>query len=144
MMTTKLCAALAAVLAISASGAAMAQSYYPDQAADPSGYGPPPPPPGDNERYGDQQGYGPPPDTRSGQDQSAPGSYPDQNRPYGDQRAPDTDPRDDYGARMAHYRSQQALYQHQLRVYERARRDYDMQFGPGAYERYYAPPPPGQ
>jgi hypothetical protein len=38
--------------------------------------------------------------------------------------------------------SQQARYQHQLRVYEHARRDYDMQFGPGAYERYYAAPPP--
>jgi hypothetical protein len=147
MTSTKICAALAAILALSAGGAAMAQSYGPNQPGDPSGYGPPPPPPYDANQSGGQQGYGPPPPYDPGQpggqqgygpppnDQSAQGAYAAQSEQYSDQR-------DDYDARMARYHSQQALYQHQLRVYERVRHDYDMQFGPGAYERYYAPPPP--
>jgi hypothetical protein len=113
MTSMKSCAALAAILVLSA-GAAMAQPYGPDQPGDPSDYGPPPPPPGERDQGGDQQRYGPPPSSG----QWGQGAYPPSNR------------------------SQQARYQHQLRVYEHARRDYDMQFGPGAYERYYAAPPP--
>jgi hypothetical protein len=139
MTSIKLCAALAAILAIS-SGAAMAQAYGGDQYGDPSGYGPPPPPPNQGYQPDDQRGYGPPPPPSA--DQSGANGYAAQGQPFADQSDAYADRRDDYAARMDHYRSGQQLYQHQLRVYERARRDYDRQFGPGAYEHYYAEPPP--
>ena len=134
MTSVKLCAALGAVLALCTS-AATAQSYGPDQPGDPSGYGPPPPPPGSRDQAG-PQGY----------DSPRPDDQWDQSRQYGG-RPDDYDGQNgDYNARLARYHAQQTHYQHQLRMYERARRDYDMQFGPGAYERYYnaPPPPPGE
>ncbi|MHB8530861.1 MAG: hypothetical protein ACYC8V_15285, partial [Caulobacteraceae bacterium] len=38
------------------------------------------------------------------------------------------------------YEARRRAYQFQLRAYEQARRDYDAQYGVGAYERFYAAP----
>jgi hypothetical protein len=130
MTSPGLCAALAATLAISG-GAAMAQSQRPGQPGDPTGYAPPQAPPSGSGQAGDQQGYGQPPPPGDPSAHVQCGARSQQDREQRDNYA---DQRDDYNAKKARHHSQQAFHRRQLRVYERARRDDDMQFGPGAHE----------
>lgn len=50
--------------------------------------------------------------------------------------------RDTYNQDSADYRANRRAYEHHLRQYYRARDAYDAEYGPGAYEVYYGPPPP--
>jgi hypothetical protein len=49
--------------------------------------------------------------------------------------------RDAYDRDSADYRANRRAYERRLREYYRARDAYDADFGPGAYEIYYGPPP---
>jgi hypothetical protein len=47
----------------------------------------------------------------------------------------------DYENNEAQYRENQRVYRRRLHEYDEARDAYDAEYGPGAYERYYGPPP---
>jgi hypothetical protein len=49
---------------------------------------------------------------------------------------------DAYGRDSANYRANRAAYERHLHEYYRARDAYNAEYGLGAYERYYGPPPP--
>ncbi|HEY2481342.1 MAG TPA: hypothetical protein VGI30_03975 [Caulobacteraceae bacterium] len=49
--------------------------------------------------------------------------------------------RDVYNQDSADYRANRRAYDRRVRQYDRARDAYDAEFGPGAYEVYYGPPP---
>lgn len=49
--------------------------------------------------------------------------------------------RDVYNRDSADYRSNRRAYERRLREYYEARDAYDADYGPGAYEVYYGPPP---
>src|ERR1700722_19071952 len=107
--------ALAVVMAGATGVAAHAQQYndYPQGQPDPGRY----------ERY--QQ------DTQAYREQQ--GDY--QNR----QDAYDAE-HQAYGERRQAYGAEHRAYEHRLRAYERARAEYDAEYGPGAYERFYPRP----
>jgi hypothetical protein len=50
--------------------------------------------------------------------------------------------RDAYSRDSADYRANRRAYERRLRAYYRARDAYDWEYGRGAYEAYYGPPPP--
>jgi hypothetical protein len=50
--------------------------------------------------------------------------------------------RDVYNQDSADYRANRRAYERRLREYYHARDAYDAEYGPGAYEIYYGPPPP--
>jgi hypothetical protein len=50
--------------------------------------------------------------------------------------------RDVYNQDSADYRANRRAYARRLREYYHARDAYDAEYGPGAYEIYYGPPPP--
>jgi hypothetical protein len=49
---------------------------------------------------------------------------------------------DAYRRNSADYQANRAAYERRLHEYYRARARYDAEYGLGAYERYYGPPPP--
>jgi len=121
-------AGLAALIAVGAGSAALAQSQYDpnDQAP---GYAPNNYPPGDNPNVQAYRNY-----------QGQRNVYDNQVDAYANQRDAYDNQRGAYDQNAAGYRSDRRAYQRQMRDYERARADYDAQYGPGAYERYYAAP----
>ncbi len=122
-------AGLAALLAVGAGSAALAQSQY-EPYNDMSNYNAPPNyPPGDNPNVEAYRNYQ---DQRSVYDNQV-DAYARQSDTYDDQRGA-------YDQNAATYRADRRAYQRRLRAYERARADYDAEYGPGAYERYYAVP----
>jgi hypothetical protein len=48
---------------------------------------------------------------------------------------------ENYNQDSADYRANRRAYERHLREYYRAREAYDAEYGPGAYEVYYGPPP---
>ena len=111
-------AGLAAVIALGAGSAALAQSQ-----PDPN-YSP-----GDNPNVQAERNYQ---DQRSVYDSQVDANA-EQREDYAGQRGA-------YDQNAAAYRADRRAYQRRLRDYDRARADYDAQYGPGAYERYYAEP----
>jgi hypothetical protein len=47
-----------------------------------------------------------------------------------------------YNQDRADYQASRRAYRHRLSEYYRARAEYDAEYGAGAYEAYYGPPPP--
>ncbi len=126
-----------AVLLAGLSGTAALAQYASDPYDSPA-YAPPP-----NQYQSPSQGY---------QYQAAPPAYNSNAQSYQDYQnslsaydaARNTAARqnDAYGRDSADYRANRAAYQRHLREYFRARDAYDAEYGLGAYERYYGPPPP--
>jgi hypothetical protein len=73
--------------------------------------------------------------------------YQRDSQAYQEQQGDYQNRRDDYDAEHQAYRGRRdayegehQAYEHRLRAYERARAEYDAEYGPGAYERYYPRP----
>lgn len=111
-------AGLAVLLALGASSTALAQGQPDPNYA-----------PGDNPNVQSEQNY---------QDQRS--VYDGQVDANARQRDDYADQRGAYDQNTAAYRADRRAYQRRLHEYDRARADYDAQYGPGAYERYYPSP----
>ncbi len=126
-----------AVLLAGLSGTAALAQYASDPYDSPAYAAPP------NQHQNPSQGY---------QYQSSPPAYNSNAQSYQDYQsalsaydaARNTAARqnDAYSRDSADYRANRAAYARHLREYYRARDAYDAEYGLGAYEAYYGPPPP--
>ena len=124
-------AALGVAFAALAAGASVAQVQYPSS------------PYGSDTYQGQYPAYG------DYQNQDAPAynaqsyqNYQNAMSAYDNARDTAARQRNDYDQSSTDYQANQRSYRRQLREYNRARMSYDDEYGPGAYEEYYAAPVP--